>query len=225
VRNEIQFGAFIPVSTGGGLNLYQGNAEIPRDQVYREYSVNDGKVEQFQWARTEGLKAIWRRQPGWIFEKIRDEGPRLAELDSLALIHMRRGAYDSVSCSAYRGVAAIFLLPWLALAIGGIIGLSRARLDRGIVLLIAVAASYFLLHIATHGFSRYRLPMAPAFVIFAASAFGSSSGISTSPRRLVLAILAAGLVLLMAPSAMDQAGFMGFTAPPDFEGFAPICLR
>ena len=144
-RNAIQFGAFIPVSTGGGLNLYQGNAEVPRDQVYLEYYVNEGKVEQFEWARMAGLRAIWKRQPGWIFEKIRDEGPRLAELDSLALIHLRRGAYESVSCTAYRAVAAVVLLPWLLVAFGAVVGLARVRLDRAALLLIPVSYTHLTL--------------------------------------------------------------------------------
>jgi hypothetical protein len=224
-RNAIQFGAFIPVSTGGGLNLYQGNAEVSRDQVYREYYINEGKVEQFEWARTAGLKAIWKRQPGWIFEKIRDEGPRLAELDSLALIHLRRGAYESVSCAAYRGVAAVVLLPWLLVAFGAVIGLARMRLDRAAVLLILVAAAYLFLHIATHGFSRYRLPMVPVFVILAASVLGNTGAPPTTRRRLLLGVLTAVLVLLLTPSAMDQAGFLGLAAPPEFEGFPPICPR
>ncbi|MEO6401069.1 MAG: glycosyltransferase family 39 protein, partial [Vicinamibacteria bacterium] len=84
IRNWMQFGTFIPVSTGGGLNLYQGNAELTRGEVYDEYYKNEGKVDQFVFARAEGIKAILRRQPLWLFEKIRDEGPLLAEVDSLA---------------------------------------------------------------------------------------------------------------------------------------------
>ncbi len=35
-RNHVVFGAFVPVSTSGGLNLYQGNARLTRQQVYDE---------------------------------------------------------------------------------------------------------------------------------------------------------------------------------------------
>ena len=60
-RNWIQFGAFIPVSTGGCLNLYQGNAPLSRGEVYNEYYANEGKVEQYLWARSAGIKAILSR--------------------------------------------------------------------------------------------------------------------------------------------------------------------
>ncbi len=224
LRNGLQFHAFIPVSTGGGLNLYQGNAEISRGEVYQEYYANEGKVEQYQWARTEGIKAIWRRQPGWLFEKIRDEGPRLAELDSLVLIHIRRGAYQSPTCGIYRGVAAIVLIPWILIALASLLALSRIPVNRRTLLLGGLLIAYLLLHIATHGFSRYRLPVLPAFMILAASLVELDGRIGRTPgRRLLLIGLAAALSLLWAPSMLDQVGYLGFAMPPGSEGFAPVC--
>ncbi len=224
LRNWIQFQAFIPVSTGGGLNLYQGNAGISRGEVYNEYYANEGRVGQYRWARAEGIKAIWQRQPAWLFEKIRDEGPRLFELDSLALIHMRRGAYENSGCAAYRGVAAIVLVPWILIAVGSVMALARARADRPTVLLVGLLIAYLLLHIATHGFSRYRLPVLPAFMILTGSLVQPDGRRGWPPgRRLVLFGLAGALSLLWAPSLLDQLGQIGFASPPDYEGFAPLC--
>ncbi len=224
VRNWIQFGAFIPVSTGGGLNLYQGNAQISRNEVYDEYYANEGKVEQFQWARAEGLKAILKRQPTWLFEKIRDEGPRLAELDSLALIHIRRGAYGAPTCRGYQGVAALILVPWILLAVGAALALSRIRLTRESVFLVVFVGAYLLLHIATHGFSRYRIPVLPALMILGASlADLQGSLLRPSARRPLLVLLLVALVLLWSPSLLDQLGDLGFGSPPAYEGFAPVC--
>lgn len=224
LRNWIQFGAFIPVSTGGGLNLYQGNALLSRDEVYGEYYAREGKVEQFQWARAAGIKAIWNRQPAWAFEKIRDEGPRLFEVDSLALIHLRRGAYGDVSCAAYRRVAAILLVPWLLIGTGTVMALPRLSLRRGHLLLLGLLVAYLLLHIATHGFSRYRLPVLPVFVLLAASLTEvDSRAIRTWRRGLLRVGLAISLSLLWAPSLLDQLGHTGLVAPPGYEGFLPLC--
>jgi 4-amino-4-deoxy-L-arabinose transferase-like glycosyltransferase len=224
LRNWVQFGAFIPVSTGGGLNLYQGNAEISRGEVYDEYYANEGKVSQYQWARAEGLKAIWRRQPAWLFEKIRDEGPRLFELDSLALIHIRRGAYGVVACRTYRAAAAVVLLPWVLIALGSISALARIRIRRDAALLVVLLSAYLLLHIATHGFSRYRLPVLPVFMILTATWFAGSG---REARRVGTSVLLMGLVvalaLLWAPSLLDQLGHLGLLAPPEYEGFATVC--
>ncbi len=223
-RNWIQFGAFIPVSTGGGLNLYQGNAGISRGEVYIEYYEKEGKVEQYQWARMEGIRAILKRQPGWLFEKIRDEGPKLAELDSLALIHMRRRAYEDPSCGMYRGVAAIVVLPWMLIALGSMVALARAPVNRNTVLLGGLLVAYLLLHIATHGFSRYRLPVVPVFMILTGALLALDPRAGSTPgRRLLLAALLGSLTLLWAPSALDQLGHLGFAAPPTYEGFALVC--
>ncbi len=224
LRNWIQFEAFIPVSTGGGLNLYQGNAEIPRGQVYDEYYANEGKVDQYEWARTEGIRAILKRQPGWLFEKIRDEGPRLAELDSLALIHMRRGAYQAPACGAYRAVFSILLVPWILVALGFVLALSRTPLTRPVVLLLVILAAYLLLHVATHGFSRYRLPVAPVLIVLAASLvdLDATRG-RTKGRRALLVVMAFALGFLWAPSLADQFGHLGYGPPPTYEGFPPVC--
>jgi len=224
LRNWIQFGAFIPVSTGGGLNLYQGNAELSRDEVYHEYYANEGKVGQYEWARAAGIRAILKRQPGWLFEKIRDEGPRLAELDSLALIHIRRRAYGDQTCGAYRAAAGVLLLPWILVALGGVVALARAPAARPVVLLVVVGFAYLLLHIATHGFSRYRLPVMPVVLIFAASLWGGERPVPvTLGRRFLLAALVGALGLLLAPSVADQLGHLGLAAPPTYEGFPPVC--
>jgi 4-amino-4-deoxy-L-arabinose transferase-like glycosyltransferase len=224
LRNWIQFDAFIPVSTGGGLNLYQGNAEIPRGEVYNEYYANEGKVGQYEWARAEGIKAILKRQPGWLWEKIRDEGPRLAELDSLALIHMRRGAYPAPACGVYRAASGIVLVPWILVALGFVLALSRTPPTRPVVLLIVILAAYLLLHIATHGFSRYRLPVAPVLIVLGASLvdLDASRG-RTKGRRALLVVMASALGLLWAPSLADQLGHLGYLPPPTHEGFPPVC--
>ena len=191
VRNWIQFKTFIPVSTGGGLNLYQGNAEVSRQEVYNEYYANEGKVGQYQWARTAGIEAILKRQPAWIFEKFRDEGPRLAELDSLTLIHLRRGAYEGATCGIYRGVAAVVLIPWILIALGSVIAVARVPLNRRTLFLIGLVIAYLMLHIATHGFSRYRLPVIPAFMILAASLFERHGPPGTAALRRGLSIVMA----------------------------------
>jgi 4-amino-4-deoxy-L-arabinose transferase-like glycosyltransferase len=222
LRNWIQFDSFIPVSTGGGLNLYQGNAPLSRNEVYGEYYANEGKVEQYRWARSAGLKVIWERQPAWIFEKLRDEGPRLAEIDSLALIHMRRGAYGAVGCSTYRGVALIVLAPWILIGIGTVVALSRPSGGRVLLLLVGLLGAYLMLHVATHGFSRYRLPVLPAFMILSASLV-EPGVMGSRGQRVRLAVLALALALLWAPSFVDQLGHLGLAAPPLHEGFALIC--
>jgi hypothetical protein len=87
-------------------------------------------------------------------------------------------------------------------------------------------AAYLLLHIATHGFSRYRLPVIPGFMILAGSLVELDCRVaSTRNRRLLLVGVSVSLALLWAPSLLDQLGFLGFLEAPTYEGFAPICPR
>ena len=137
---------------------------------------------------------------------------------------MRRGAYEDLTCDAYRGLAAIVLIPWILIALGSVVALARAPVNRRTVLLVGLLTAYLLLHLATHGFSRYRLPVLPAFMILTGSLVDVDCQIGRTPRRRLLLIgLAVALSLLWAPSLLDQLGYLGFLPPPTYEGFSPIC--
>src|SRR6185369_5605594 len=49
-RNWLAFDAFIPVSTAGGQNLFQGNALIERDTTYEMVDAIQGRVAQYHYA-------------------------------------------------------------------------------------------------------------------------------------------------------------------------------
>jgi len=206
-RNYAVFKAFVPVSTAGGLNLYQGNARLTRQQVYDEYEAVHGRIEQYRWARRRGIEVILERQPAWIFEKLAQEMPLFWEADSLALIHIRRGAYDSLprGAAAFAWIATV--VPYLTLLAGFVAGLARLRENRVAVLLLVFLVFYNFLHVATHGFARYRMPIMP--VVIAVAAFGFERLLSRerepmSPRRkLAAAAVALALGVCVAPSLVS----------------------
>ena len=213
-RNLVVYDAFVPVSTAGGLNLWQGNARGSREEVYALYAQVPGRIEKYRHARSMGLAAIAARQPGWIFEKLRDEMPRFWEADSLALAHLRREAYGPVSGLAYRLAWLACVGPYLLLLALFITGVMWAPFGRSQALLLSFAAYYTLLHVATHGFARYRLPLMPMLFVYAAFAWASWRGALTRPvagRRAVLgALLALGLGAsvvssFLQPEAAEEA--------------------
>ena len=219
-RNWVQFHTFIPVSTAGGLNLYQGNAPLTRQEVYDRYHAVQGRAEQYEWARREGIRAILDRQPFWLFEKLRDQMPNFWEADSLALIHIKRVAYGCVGVAPARAAAVVVLVPYLLILAAAIAGVAALRLDRKSFLLLFLLAFYNGLHIITHGFARYRLPVLPIVMILAASAGAAWSRRSyprLTRRRLVLAaVLSLATVACLVPSFemnYDHPAF-GF-APPN----------
>jgi len=166
-RNWLEFHYFIPVSTAGGQNLFQGNALIERDTTYEMVDAVQGRVEQYRYAMRMGLQAIRDRQPGWIFEKLRDEMPRFWEADSLVLVHIKRGAYGPVAPALAVGVALIVLAPYVLVLALFALGATRLTWSRPTVLLVSFLAYYNLLHIVTHGFARYRLPVMPVMFLIA----------------------------------------------------------
>ncbi len=216
VRNYVVYGAFVPVSTAGGLNLWQGNARLSREEVYALYARVPGRIEKYRTGQREGLKAIAERQPAWLFEKLVAEMPRFWEADSLALAHIRREAYGAVGPSAYRAAAVVLVAPYLALLALFVAGVAQARLDRRAALLLGFVAYYTLLHVATHGFARYRLPIVPVLVVFAAGAVAAWREGAWRPldgRRRALA-LALGLILgaSVVASVVERPAFE--EAPP-----------
>ena len=203
-RNWLAFHAFVPVSTAGGQNLFQGNALIPRDTTYEMVDAVQGRVAQYKYAMGMGLQAIRDRQPWWIFEKLRDEMPHFWEADSLVLVHIKRGAYGPVAPSVAVAVALLVLAPYVGVLALFALGATRLRWTRPAVLLVSFLVYYNLLHIVTHGFARYRLPVMP--VVFLIAGVGWSAWREGELRRMsgraraAAAAIAVGLALILFPS-------------------------
>jgi 4-amino-4-deoxy-L-arabinose transferase-like glycosyltransferase len=218
-RNWLAFHAFVPVSTAGGLNLFQGNARLSRQEVYDLYEAVNGRIEQYRFARQKGIEAILERQPLWILEKLRDEMPRFWEADSLALIHIKRGAYGEVPPAAAAAAALVVLLPYLAVVAGLVAGLARMSPRRPVLLLVVFLVFYNGLHVATHGFARYRLPVMPVVFLFAAAAWcARREGPLAGRRRTAALVLAALFALILVPSIRTNIHHPAFGAS---EGATP----
>ena len=159
----------MPVSTAGALNLWQGNTRLSRQEVYEEYWAVHGRIAKYEHARRRAIEAILERQPLWIFEKLRDEMPAFWAAHGQPIVHLERGAYGagrpparaarrwrSSCCRTSRCSSS----SW-----PGSPTLPRGRAP---LLLLAFLAFYVLLHVAAHGYPRYRLPAMPAVFLVAA---------------------------------------------------------
>ena len=222
VRNWIAFDAFVPVSTAGALNLWQGNARENRQQVYEEYRAVHGKIAQYQNARRRGVEAVLSRQPWWIFEKLRDELPEYWAAHAQPIVQLERGAYGEVARPRAFLAIGVVLAPYIALLVLFLAGLAYLPAGRLPVLLLGFLVFYVLLHVATHGYPRYRLPSLP--VLFLVGAHGWVAW-RTRPRPAVdrahtaaAALAAAVLALSLAPSLVTWARRPW--PPPWFAGAA-----
>jgi hypothetical protein len=219
-RNAVVYRAFVPVATSGSLNLWQGNTHLPRYEVYERNAAIRGetllqnRIAQWRYQRRMALAAIAKRQPWWIFEKLRDEMPGFWEADSLALIHLTRHAYGPFATRTVWIVALVMIFPYLAVLAFFVPGLAGAPLTRTTTLLLVFLLYYNGIHIVTHGFSRYRLPVMP--IVFLLAAFAWSSWRERRPiipdrkRRLIAFVTAVALAATLLPSLRRHAGDPAF---------------
>ena len=209
LRNWLVFDAFVPVSTAGALNLWQGNARAGRQEVYEEYWAVRGRIAKYEYARRKGIEAVLERQPWWLFEKLRDEMPEFWAAHAQPIVHLERGAYGSVPRRLALAAIAVVLVPYLAalaLFVAGLAFLPRGRLT---MLLLGFLVYYVLLHVATHGYPRYRLPSLPVVFLFAAHGAVALASrprpASGRPGRRLAAVAAVVLALSLAPSLVTWA--------------------
>jgi 4-amino-4-deoxy-L-arabinose transferase-like glycosyltransferase len=168
LRNWRVFHAFVPVSTSGALNLWQGNTRLTRQQVYEEYWSVHGRIEKYEHARRRAIESILERQPLWILEKLRDEMPAFWAAHGQPIVHLERGAYGAVPRPRALAAVAVVLVPYLGALALFVAGAARLPRSRGATLLVVFLAFYVLLHVAAHGYPRYRLPALPAVLLVAA---------------------------------------------------------
>jgi len=213
IRNWVVFDAFVPVSTSGALNLWQGNTRLTRQEVYEEYWAVRGRIAKYEHARRRAAEAILERQPLWILEKLRDEMPAFWAAHGQPVVHLERGAYGVVARPRALLAVAVVLLPYLALLVLFVAGVAALPRGRAPALLLGFLLFYVLLHVAAHGYPRYRLPAMPAVFLVAAQGWVCrpwSRARTACPQpdrahRLAAATVAIVLGLSVGPSLLRWA--------------------
>jgi Dolichyl-phosphate-mannose-protein mannosyltransferase len=220
VRNYLVFDAFVPVSTAGALNLWQGNTRLSREQVYEEYWDVHGRIPKYEHARRRAVEAILERQPLWIFEKLRSELPEFWAAHAQPIVHIERGAYGPLKRPLALGAVGVVLVPYLAVLALFVLGLAWLPRSRGALLVLSFLAFYVLIHVAAHAYPRYRLPAMPAVFLVAAHGLAcwSMRPRPATHRAHTLAAAAAGLVLALSVAPSLFGWFAKPWPPPWFEG-------
>ena len=179
LRNWMVFQVFVPVSTAGAMNLWQGNTHLSRQEVYEEYWAVRGRAQKYEYTRKKAIEAILDRQPFWIFEKIRDEMPQYWAAHGQPIVHLERAAYGDVPRARAVAAIVVVLAPYLAVLGLFVVGIAAIPVRRPAVLLLGFLAFYVLLHVAAHGYPRYRLPSLPVLFVVAGQGLAY---LRTAPR-------------------------------------------
>ena len=91
--------------------------------------------------------------------------PRFWEADSLVLIHLKKSAYGPAPPWVLWVVAVVTLTPFLVTLAFFVRGLAGFEPSRSQNLLLLFLIYYNTIHVITHGFARYRLPILPAVLL------------------------------------------------------------
>ncbi len=196
IRNAIVFRAFVPVSTMGALNLWQGNTTLTHLQIYDVLATKGGPIEQDLYCREMAREAIAARQPAWILEKLRSEMPEFWKAGSEVLDHLvGRQACGPLPASKLVPIELLLVLPYLAVLALFLVGLARARFSGAAWLLLLLLVAYNAAHVAAYATTRFRLPVLPVvFMVAAAGVVGRREG-TLHPLRGWRVVLLAGVAL------------------------------
>jgi 4-amino-4-deoxy-L-arabinose transferase-like glycosyltransferase len=186
-RNYNLFHELIPISTSGWFNLWQGNTSQSRDEVYRISDEIGDPVAVWKHARQEATRNIRSRQPWWLGQKLRSELPPLLFGQSEPELHMFvRDAYGPVGpwwSIVWRLLLAGPYFVLVALAIYGLRSpLAPGATPRSRWFLPAIVVFYVLVHVASVGSSRYRVPLLPALGLLASAGLANSAKKSAISR-------------------------------------------
>jgi hypothetical protein len=197
VRNAVVYRAFIPVSTMGGSNLWQGNVPLTHLEVHATLGRYQDPVERDREAKRLAWAAIRARQPGWIFEKLREQMPEFWKAGSEVLDHViSRGACRPLRPGEQMALEVAVVGPYLAVLALALVGLARARPGPAAVFLLVLLAAWNAAHVVAYATTRFRLPVLPVVVLFAATALAGGSDLRLPPLRGRRTVLLAALVAL-----------------------------
>lgn len=204
LRNALVFRAFIPVSTMGSLNLWQGNTSITHTQIYEVLATVGGPVEQDRYCRRMAWAEIRAAQPGWAARKLRDEMPEFWSAGSEAIDHfVGREACGPLPPAAVRRLEAAFVAPYLGVLALATLGLVRLRPTPGAWFLLAFLAAYNAAHVVAYATTRFRLPVLPVVLLLAAAALVGARDARLAPLRggrvVLLVVLVALALAVLAP--------------------------
>ena len=216
IRNAVVLHAFVPVSTMGGLNLWQGNTTLTHLQIYEVLATKGGAVEQDRYCREMARETIAARQPTWIFEKLVEQMPEFWKAGSEVLDHLvGREACGPLRAARLVPVELLVVVPYLAALGLFLVGLVRLRFSGAAWLLLLLLAAYNAAHVVAYATTRFRLPVLPiVFMVAAAVVVGRREGLLLPLRGwrlLLLAVLALAALATLAPGLGELAAWRRLT--------------
>ena len=216
VRNYSVFDRVVLVSNAAWLNARSGNTLVEPGwlrpsggalESFRStyFSIPD-ELARADYARSQSLALIREEQPSWLFKKTVRTVLLLGSPDSYLFKKISRGAYPELSIRGVRTLLIVGVASYLAIVLLSLPGWAAARGQEGRALALLLVATTFSVHVLANASPRYRFPLMPLAIIFAASTV-------VSPRRVLLSLGKAEWVAVGAAAVILLGGTLPYFWP------------
>ncbi len=186
VRNHARLGQLVPVSNAGWLALLHGNALDADDWLEPDYRRRAALTREYRsraeperpaWAREQALELIRAEQPWWAFKKLVLNPALLFRPDSFIFRKLAIRAYGDVTPWLSRTLMLITMVAHIAVMTLAILSGVTARERGRPSFMLAVVAPLVGVHVLAFASARYRVPLMPIFIIYAAHLMRNSRGL------------------------------------------------
>jgi len=206
VRNYLLLDRFVPISTVGWASIFEGNTFgdnwlHPDHEALREFRRENaslsGEVERMEHTRREALREILEEQPLWLFKKLLRNTALLFSPDSFVFKKISRGCYSNLTRPRIRFTLVSTTGLYLLVLLAGLVGIAAVRGEGRRALPLLVFGVVLTLHVLANASSRYRLPLMPFLMVYAAYALSHGRAVlGQLSRPAALVCLALGLYAL-----------------------------
>jgi len=180
MRNYLRFERLVPVSTVGWMGLREGNMLggptwlRPDKSALLDFRAGyfgePDEMARMDRTRREALQAIRDEEPLWLVKKIVRNSALLFSPDSFLFRKLSRLSYGKPGLWPVRSLLALTILAYLGVMCSGLYGIALARKRGQVLLPLVVFAVVFGLHVVANASCRYRLPLMPVMIVYAAYA-------------------------------------------------------
>ena len=173
VRNYFEYNRFMLVDAVGGLNIWQYNDDISRDDIIARLMEIPNPVDRDRYASERGVSAILAnplRFASDAAQRFADSWPVESFTELRVSLRDKFPGTDCTYLDLYAGLETIFYICLGLLAIWGV-ALAPGRAFKALFLLFLL--HYALTTIFAHAEFRYRMPLYPFASLYAAWAIAS----------------------------------------------------
>ncbi len=167
VRNYFEYNRFMLVDAIGGLNIWQYNDNLSRDDIIARLMQIPNPVDRDRYAGEQGVRAILANPTSFVTdatERFSDSWPVESFTELRVSLRDKYPGMDCIYLDVYAGLETVFYIAFGLLAIWGL-ALAPGSGFKGLFFL-------FLLHYAVttmfaHAEFRYRMPLYPFATVYA----------------------------------------------------------